>query len=211
MTRSGDSAATKRSILEAARACFAEAGFAGTSTRTIAARAKVAQPLIHRYFGTKQDLFSAVLERSLLEYSDEQKPRWDLSPEDPRFYVEGIAVLFDWYGTQRDLLRLGAWARLEGYPLSSMTFKGYWDRLRARVEDGRRLGIVRQDADPEALLLTVDAMVKGYWDRAGSAGWLGWDSEDLDARVRWTVVSLFARGVLEPEHAERALEAFRPT
>jgi AcrR family transcriptional regulator len=50
--------ATRRSLLLAARARFAEAGFDRTTTREIATAADVNPALISRYFGSKEQLFA---------------------------------------------------------------------------------------------------------------------------------------------------------
>lgn len=52
---------TKQSILDAARAVFAERGFDKASIRAIAAEAKVDPALVHHYFGTKEKLFLACM------------------------------------------------------------------------------------------------------------------------------------------------------
>jgi len=55
-TSEGKLAPKKRKLVEAAVLCFAEQGFAATSTRQIADRAGVAEATIFRHFGTKQQL-----------------------------------------------------------------------------------------------------------------------------------------------------------
>lgn len=50
-------------VLLAAITAFAESGYAATKTDEIARRAGVSQPYVIRLFGTKQQLFLAVLER----------------------------------------------------------------------------------------------------------------------------------------------------
>jgi AcrR family transcriptional regulator len=52
---------TRADILEAARASFAERGYDGTSVRGVAARAGVDPALVHRFFGSKDDLLVASL------------------------------------------------------------------------------------------------------------------------------------------------------
>jgi AcrR family transcriptional regulator len=49
-------------VLSAAVTEFAKAGYAGTSTDAIAARAGISQPYLFRLFGTKKDLFIATHE-----------------------------------------------------------------------------------------------------------------------------------------------------
>jgi AcrR family transcriptional regulator len=61
--RPGVSAGNSRaSILVAARTLFAKHGFYRTTTRSVAARAKVDPALVHYFFGTKARLFAAVIE-----------------------------------------------------------------------------------------------------------------------------------------------------
>ena len=57
----------REAILEAAREEFASAGFHGTSTETIAARAGISQPYLFRLFGTKKELFVASVRRCFRE------------------------------------------------------------------------------------------------------------------------------------------------
>jgi len=53
---------TREAILAAARAGFAQRGYDGASTRSIATAAGVDAALIHHYFGSKQRLFVAAME-----------------------------------------------------------------------------------------------------------------------------------------------------
>jgi AcrR family transcriptional regulator len=57
-----DREATRRRLLEAARALFGEHGYDGVTVRMIAAEAGANVALVHRYFGSKAALFGAVLE-----------------------------------------------------------------------------------------------------------------------------------------------------
>jgi AcrR family transcriptional regulator len=50
---------TRQEILDAARASFAENGYDRTTIRGVAGEAGVDPALIHHYFGTKEDLFTA--------------------------------------------------------------------------------------------------------------------------------------------------------
>ncbi|WP_280311248.1 TetR family transcriptional regulator [Nocardia abscessus] len=52
----------REAILGAARARFADVGFDKTSVRAVATDAGVDPALVHHYFGTKQQLFAAVVE-----------------------------------------------------------------------------------------------------------------------------------------------------
>lgn len=73
--RRAGGADTRGEILAAARASFADTGYAGTSIRKVAAAAGVDPALVHHYFGTKDDLFLAALR----------------APLDPRLVMEAVA------------------------------------------------------------------------------------------------------------------------
>jgi AcrR family transcriptional regulator len=77
--RKRDSAATKEALLQAASELFTERGFSATTVRDVAARAGANQALLFRYFGSKQELFAAVLTRNseqvIAELSAEELPR----------------------------------------------------------------------------------------------------------------------------------------
>ncbi len=60
-----DYSETALQILEAARQLFSEKGFKATSTKKIAAAAKVNEVSIFRLFGSKDKLFDAVIEQFL--------------------------------------------------------------------------------------------------------------------------------------------------
>lgn len=62
--RPRDSVATRRAILDAARAAFVAHGYEGAGTRAIAGAAGVDPRLITRYFGSKEQLFGLVVEET---------------------------------------------------------------------------------------------------------------------------------------------------
>ena len=57
----------REEILDAALEVFAELGYAGASTEAIAAKAGISQPYVFRLFGTKKELFKAVVARCFRE------------------------------------------------------------------------------------------------------------------------------------------------
>ena len=60
----------REAVLAAALEVFAEQGLAGASTDEIAARAGISQPYVFRLFGTKKQLFTAVVSRCFRETLD---------------------------------------------------------------------------------------------------------------------------------------------
>ena len=63
-TRRQTAAERRETVIAAAAEAFARDGLHGTSTETIAARAGISQPYLFRLFGTKKELFLAVVERN---------------------------------------------------------------------------------------------------------------------------------------------------
>jgi AcrR family transcriptional regulator len=61
-TQAERSRATRAALLASGRELFAGRGFAGTAREEIVERAGVTRGALHHHFGTKQDLFAAVVE-----------------------------------------------------------------------------------------------------------------------------------------------------
>ena len=60
--RTRDPEAKRRNLLASARALFVEKGFEGSTTKLIAAHAGVSEGVVFHQFGSKQGLFSALVE-----------------------------------------------------------------------------------------------------------------------------------------------------
>jgi AcrR family transcriptional regulator len=60
----------REAVLDAALIEFAEHGLHGASTEAIAAKAGISQPYVFRLFGTKKELFTAVINRCFRETLD---------------------------------------------------------------------------------------------------------------------------------------------
>ncbi len=88
LTRTRDAERTRTAILDAARTLFSTRGFTNTGVREVAELAGVSSALVGRYFGSKEGLFRATLERVL-----------DISPmlrgDRRRFGVDMVAIFFD--------------------------------------------------------------------------------------------------------------------
>jgi AcrR family transcriptional regulator len=111
-------------ILDAARSCFAESGYTGTTTRQIAARADVVENLIFKRFGSKEALFEAAVVGPFRCAVDAFLARWSEDLESPhsgdvvaRAYVERLYDLLE--GHAELLLAMMADRRPE-HPLQSL-------------------------------------------------------------------------------------------
>lgn len=93
----------RRLLLDTARQRFAAHGYAGVSTRTIAADAATSETLIFTYFGNKAGLFEAAVLEPFSDFVQEFVDRFEPGPDDvqpgrleeeTRFYVSGMYDLF---------------------------------------------------------------------------------------------------------------------
>ncbi|HUI02048.1 MAG TPA: TetR/AcrR family transcriptional regulator [Acidimicrobiales bacterium] len=69
-SRANQAAATRASLVAAAREFFGSRGFAETSLDDVVARARVTKGALYHHFSGKEDLFAAVYEQVLREVSD---------------------------------------------------------------------------------------------------------------------------------------------
>jgi len=101
-------AVVRELILDAARTCFAESGYAGTTTRRIAKRAGVVENLIFKQFGSKAELFEAAVVEPFRTALDSFTQRWSSASGDlpnglngevtAREYVEALYDLLEGHG-----------------------------------------------------------------------------------------------------------------
>jgi AcrR family transcriptional regulator len=101
-----DAAATRQRILEAAISEFASHGLSGARIDRIAEIAQANKRSIYVYFGSKENLFSATLNRVLHDVGQAVVISLDDFPD----YA---GRLFDHLQAHPEALRLGLWRRLE--------------------------------------------------------------------------------------------------
>jgi TetR/AcrR family transcriptional regulator len=112
--------ASKTAILDASEALFAEEGYEATSLQEICDRAGVTRGLPTYFFGSKEGLYRAVLERTfamtmtheLLKVLREQAQQPDARPEEGLRVV--IERLFDFFVAHPNFIRIIEWEALNG-------------------------------------------------------------------------------------------------
>ena len=108
----------KRQILAAAVRYFAEVGFDG-GTRELARRLQVTQPLIYRYFPSKQDLIHAVYQEV---YLLRWQPNWERALADPARPIRARLITFYTQFTQAvftpEWIRIYLFAGLRGLEMN---------------------------------------------------------------------------------------------
>jgi AcrR family transcriptional regulator len=104
--RKRNPARTRETILKAAIAEFCSNGFTGARVETISARSGTNMRLLYHYFGDKEGLYTAVLDRVYTQVRAEER-RLDLGSVDP---IDGMMRLIDFtfgfFAQHRDYISL---------------------------------------------------------------------------------------------------------
>jgi AcrR family transcriptional regulator len=146
----------------AARAEFAEHGYAGARVDRIAKRAGVNKQLVFYYFGSKQELYDSTVAALTTEPVPPTRPRPRHASEDLR---QTFNNLFDTLTRHADLARLilsdvqQAGAAQKAYGQAINRFMG---EIRRVVVEGQGHGYFRDDVDPERVAQQALALALGY-------------------------------------------------
>ncbi len=160
-------AVVRKLLLEAAGGVFAERGFSGATTREIADRAGVAEPLLFRHFGSKAKLFLEAVLSPFGEFVAEEIRTFEAQRAEPwsneDLMRDFVARLYDVFSRDRRLA-FGLMAASELDPeaaklsLALPGLAGHLDRLE---QIGREVALHHDmaDVDVETTSRAVTAMV----------------------------------------------------
>ena len=162
-----DPIATRQRILEAATREFARLGLGGARVDTIATRAKANKRMIYHYFGSKNNLFLAVLESaySAIRSAEQTLDLEHLEPEDAlRTLTE-----FTWhyYLANPEFLtlinseNLHKARHLKKSKIVGELFSSLVAMVKRILDRGVRKGVFRKGIDPVQLNITIAAI--GYY------------------------------------------------
>ena len=156
-------------LLAAARSAFAERGLEGARVDDIARRAGVNKQLVYHYFGSKDGLYTAVLEQVYREIRErEQALELDFYPaeEAMRRLVE---FSFDYLAENPEFVALLSDENLQNARhlqdsarLEEMN-RPIIDLIRSTLERGPRDGIFRRGLDPLHVYLSIAGMSFFYF------------------------------------------------
>lgn len=171
MARKRLTGATRRQlILEAATTAFATGGYEGTRVSRIAEMVGVTEPVIFQNFGTKADLFAAVLERTSIADAGEFVPDGGEFVPDGGEDVLGLVArmlspeVHDRVHSSGGLGVLYAEADARSEPAVREAFQRALDRivaaLAAILRRGQGEGSIRDDVEPTTLAWLVLSLVR---------------------------------------------------
>ncbi|GAB3969170.1 TetR/AcrR family transcriptional regulator [Plantactinospora veratri] len=162
-------AARRQQILDAARRCFLRNGFHATSMQDVISEAGLSVGAVYRYFGSKQELVTAIAE-SVLDGADQLFEKL-ASAEPPLPLIEALdrALAFVESQTGPDgvfPLAIQVWAESLRDPALAEFVARLYGRFRSRyVELARRAqqaGELPADADVEAVGAALFGLIPGF-------------------------------------------------
>ncbi|HEX4927326.1 MAG TPA: TetR/AcrR family transcriptional regulator [Burkholderiales bacterium] len=191
MKNGRDPEKTRKSILEAATEEFARHGLGGARVDRIAERAGANKRMLYYYFGSKEELFLAVLEAAYERIRGAER-ELDLEHADPREALKRL-VEFTWrYSLEHPEFQslLNSENMYKGHHLRRSRrvhrlHSPLVETLRDILRRGERLGLFRRGIDPVQLYISIAA--EGYFYLSN----------------RYTLSRIFARDLMAP----RALAA----
>lgn len=151
---------TKRRILDAAEHEFARKGYDGARLRDVAEAAGVHHALLHHYWGDKEGVFGAVIERALGGVSTRALAILE-TPRDTRELIEQyVATVVDFYAEHPNLVRILHFATLdEGSPayarceeIAHRVLLPILNALAESIAEGQRDGVMHADIDPRRVV-----------------------------------------------------------
>lgn len=187
-----DSEQTKQRIFDAATAEFADHGIAGARIDRIAAAAAANKQLIYAYFGSKRQLFEAVVSEHVCRFLDQV-------PFDPERLPEYAAAAFDYLSAHPEAMHLGSWHSLEpGEQEHRIPVIERAIRTRSRlVSRAQAAGYVDRSIAPVDLLALLTAIASAWVVATPEQDPRGGASVRIQARRRAAVVEV-ARRLVDP-------------
>ncbi|MEW6730022.1 MAG: TetR/AcrR family transcriptional regulator [Acidobacteriota bacterium] len=196
----------RNQILSIAAQLFSRKGFNGTTTKEIAEQAGVSEAIIFRHFQTKQDLYSAILDRKVAECLEQlwSKSRDAMDRRDDKAVFLALASEFlEMHREDPTLTRLLFYSALEGHEMAKRFFdttartarERIANYIKERCEDG-----VFRKVDPTAAaraflsLVMYRAIVRelfqdNCWQRSSSR------------EAASEITDLFLHGIVSPPKA----------
>lgn len=146
-----DTERTRRLLLEAATAEFSEHGLAGGRVDRIAEAAGVNKQRIYKYFGSKSELFDAVVAGEMVRVM----ALIPIAGSGKEAVLDYAARMFDHHSGDRVLARLLFWEALENRPLTTSAER--IDLSREKVDAIARVlpGVSRSEAAELLLAIVV--------------------------------------------------------
>ena len=159
----------RTALLVAARAAFAERGLEGARVDDIARRARINKQLVYHYFGSKDGLYTAVLEQVYQEIRNQERGlELDSFPAEEAMR-KLIEFSFDYLEKSPEFVRILAdenahgGQHLKGSDVVTEVNRPIIELNRATLARGVAAGVLRRGLDPLHVYLSIAGMSFFYF------------------------------------------------
>ena len=165
--RQRDKARTIQDILNAARRLFSEKGLHGTSLRDLEKASGVSKGLILHHFESKENLYNAVQDLLIQEYTAQMAARRDVSKDLLEMITNAVRESLSYNMKNTEFRRIALWSYLEGLERSTELEKRFTTSLIDGMRKGQESGLVRDDINAFLMPFIIRGTID-YWIRKGS-------------------------------------------
>lgn len=162
--RQRDKEQTVEDVLKAAVSLFSRKGLHGTSLRDIEKASGVSKGLILHHFETKENLYAAVQDHLIQQYTSWMSARREVSKDLKDMITTAIREAFAYLKNNQEFRRIVLWAYLEDQERITDLEKRFTLSLIDAMRAGQESGLVRQDINPVLFPFIVRGTLD-YWLR----------------------------------------------
>jgi AcrR family transcriptional regulator len=186
-----DAERTKQAILDAAKIEFAEKGLAGARVDTISEQSGANKRMLYYYFGSKDDLYTAVLE-DVYGAMRRTERELDLTHLEPLQALQRLVEFkFDYYLNNPIVIRILAGENFHDAQFLKRSKKlrdmhvSLVESLQVVLAAGKKKGLMKGNVDPIRLYITIAGLSYFYFSNSA------------------TLSTAFDRALMSPPELER--------
>jgi AcrR family transcriptional regulator len=182
-------AVREQQMLDAAVQMFSVNGYHETSMDAIAAEAKISKPMLYLYYGSKEELFGACLDRELRRFVDEVRSKIDLTQSPKELLRNAVLSFLTYIDANR-----ASWMVLYTQATSSQAFAHTVREGRERIIDlvGRLLRAGTRHPEPDTDFDMMAVALVGAGEAVATRVSTG--DADVDEAAE-LMINLFWRGL----------------
>lgn len=196
---------TRGQLLAAGRKLFSRQGFAGTSTREIAAEAGCNLALINHYFGSKEGLLVALIEAEMRNGASDLLSALQSGDSSAEQLARFIAAAVDHFAEDAEFLRITHREIIQqGSPILPKLvppIERMIGELAARFKDQRKASALAALDPRMSALLLVGAMQFYFLVYPLSSKLVGPESDAVKAEIKRQLIACFVDRL--PEHSKQ--------
>ncbi len=168
---------TKQKILVAAEQAFAEKGLYGARVDEISELAGINKRMIYAHFGSKENLYIAVLDEIYKELADSEQELLNQNLDSVELVKQCIENAFTYLYDNPTFVKMVLWENLNQAEYLKKTNakaakNAAFNLLRKVLKDGMKKGAFRAELDVDDLVLSTQMFCYSYYSNIHTMGYL---------------------------------------